>query len=199
MPALATAVAQQCMRITGPYAAIREQFKLPVGEFEGVQEKLASIGRLGYLIESTRYCLTQAVQDGARPSVAAIAKYHLTELSRDILKSSMDIHSGHALQAGPGNLLAETYNGVPISTVGEGANIMTRNLIIFGQGVMRAHPYVRDSILQAKKADKDHTQMMHFDRAFFRHLRWSFGLLGSWFFVWTLSWSIYSCQAQPIC
>ena len=179
MPALSSAVAQQCVRITGPYAKIRRQFKVPVGDFEGVQAELAKIGGYGYLIEAARYCITQAVEDGARPSVAAaIAKYHLTESARKILQASMDVHSGHALQAGPLNLLAEIYSGLPISTVGEGANVMTRNLIIFGQGVMRAHPFVRHEIIAATRSQEDPSSLLEFERQFFKHLRFS---VRSWF------------------
>jgi acyl-CoA dehydrogenase len=174
MPALSSAVAQQCVRITGPYAKIRRQFKRSIGEFEGIQSALGRIGGFAYLIEANRYCLAQAVQDGSRPSVAAaISKYHLTELARMMLQTSMDIHSGHALQAGPGNLFAEVYNGLPISTVGEGANLMTRNLIIFGQGVMRAHPYIRHEILSATAAQTDADSIKEFDKHFFTHVKWS--------------------------
>ncbi len=178
MPALSAAIAQQCVRLTGAYARIRRQFKRPVGDFEGVQEALAQVAGMGYLIEANRYALTQAVEEGARPSVAAgIAKYHLTELSRKVLQLAMDVHSGHALQAGPSNILAEVYNGVPVSTVGEGANIMTRNLIIFGQGVMRAHPYVRDEIMAGVNEQDEKKAVEGFDHYFFKHL----GLaIGSW-------------------
>jgi acyl-CoA dehydrogenase len=174
MPALSSAVAQQCTRMTGPYAAIRRQFKKAIGEFEGVKEKLAHIAGRAYLIESMRYCISQAVEDGARPSVAAaISKFHLTELSRAVLKDAMDIHSGHGLQAGPSNLLAEIYSGIPISTVGEGANIMTRNLIIFGQGVMRSHPFIRDSISAAADVEHNPLALDLFDQAISQHVRWS--------------------------
>ncbi len=172
MPALATAAAQQCYTLTGAYAAIREQFKRPVGSFEGVQEALGHIGGMGYLIEANRYGIAQAVNEGARPSVAAaIVKYHLTQLSRRLLELSMDVHSGHALQAGPNNLLAEVYAGIPISTVGEGANLMTRNLIIFGQGIMRAHPYLRQEVLAAVNND----DLNGFDKVLLVHFGFSLG------------------------
>lgn len=170
MPALSAAIAQQSLTLAGAYSKIRPQFNRSVCEFEGVKEALAQIAGLGYLVEANRYGLAQAVNEGARPSVAAgIAKYHMTELARRLLQMAMDVHSGHALQAGPSNLLAEVYAGFPISTVGEGANIMTRNLIIFGQGVMRAHPYVRDEILAAVNEPNDKKSLREFDRVFFKH------------------------------
>ena len=189
MPALASAVAQQCGRMTGAYAKIRRQFKRSVGEFEGIKEPLAHIAGWGFMMEANRYCIANAVNAGDRPSVAAaISKYHLTELSRRLLQMAMDVHSGHALQAGPQNLFAEVYNGLPVSTVGEGANIMTRNLIIFGQGVMRAHPYLRDEIMAGVNEDDSAKALSGFDKYFFKHMgfalsAWVKGLgysLGLW-------------------
>ena len=171
MPALSSAIAAQCCAFAGSYSVIRRQFKRAVVEFEGVSEALAKVAGLSYLIQATRISLAEASCQGARPSVAAaIAKYHLTEQSRQILQHTMDIHSGHALQAGPHNLLAEVYSGMPISTVGEGANIMTRSLIIFGQGLLRAHPVLRDEIMAATAAADSPAALYQFDRLFFKHV-----------------------------
>lgn len=173
MPALSAAVAQQCFSLTGAYAYIRQQFKRKISDFEGIQEALGQIGGMSYLIEANRYVTTQAVVEGARPSVAAaMVKYHLTQCARRILEVTMDVHSGHALQAGPSNILAEVYAGLPISTVGEGANLMTRNLIIFGQGVLRSHPYLRDEIMAAV----NHGNLLCFDQVLRQHLGYSFGI-----------------------
>ena len=170
MPALASAVGRQCFIMTGAYAKIRRQFHRSVSDFEGVQEPLARIGGLSYIIEAARCFTAQPVVQGLRPTVAsAICKYHLTEMSRIILKDAMDIHCGHALQAGPGNILAEMFNGVPVSTVGEGANIMTRNLIIFGQGVVRSHQFLRDEITAARTPE-DKSSQVKFDRALLSHV-----------------------------
>ena len=175
MPALSAAVAQQCYSLSGAYSYVRRQFKRKISDFEGIQEALGHVGGMSYLIEANRYVTTQAVVDGARPSVAAaMVKYHLTQCARRVLEVSMDLHSGHALQAGPSNILAEVYAGLPISTVGEGANLLTRNLIIFGQGVLRSHPYLRDEIMAAVNQDN----LLRFDQVLRQHLGYSFG-------VWT--------------
>ncbi|MBV53361.1 MAG: acyl-CoA dehydrogenase [Coxiellaceae bacterium] len=171
MPALSSAVGQQCFKMTSAYCKVREQFNRPIGEFEGVKTALSEIGGLTYLIAATRYVTTEAVVQGAKPSVASVmSKYHLTELSRKILARSMDIHAGHGLQMGPRNLLANVFNGQPISTVGEGANIMTRNLIIFGQGVMRSHPFLK-AATQAAYHENQKYALKQFDRHLWCHVK----------------------------
>src|SRR5262249_28945632 len=143
LPSLATSANKVCFRSTGAYAAIRRQFKQPIGSFEGVSQALGEIGGFTYLAEATRLLTSRAVDAGARPSIAsAIAKYHLTELARLAVNHAMDIHGGRGIQMGPRNYLASVYNAIPISITVEGANILTRNLIIFGQGVTRCHPYL---------------------------------------------------------
>lgn len=154
MPALSSAVVQQCLKLTPAYARIREQFSRPIGSFEGIEDIIAKISGFSYTVQATRYFTTEAVVKKLQPTVAsAISKYHLTELSRNVLQASLDIHAGHGLQMGPSNLLANVFNGQPISTVGEGANIMTRNLIIFGQGILRSHLFLHDEITAAHNED----------------------------------------------
>lgn len=144
LPAIATANGKLCYRMTGAYARIRKQFKTPIGEFEGVQEALARIAGYSYILESTRLLTLGGLDMGVKPSVAsAIAKYHMTELSRQVMNDAMDIHGGRGIQTGPRNYLAQGYMAIPVSITVEGANILTRNLIIFGQGAIRCHPYIR--------------------------------------------------------
>lgn len=170
LPALSTATTQLCYRTTGAYALARQQFKRSIGEFDGVKEALARIGAMTYLTEAVRLFTAQAVDAGSRPSVAsAITKYHLTEIARKAVLDAMDIHGGRAIQQGPNNYLANIYNGMPTSITVEGANILTRNLIIFGQGAMRAHPFVRAEIA-ASRDPNDPDQVKEFDNLLMTHL-----------------------------
>ncbi|QLE78848.1 acyl-CoA dehydrogenase [Francisella sp. Scap27] len=147
LPACGTANTLMSSVITSAYASVREQFKVPIAHFEGVQEKLAETAGLAYIANATRQFTVAAVDSGIRPSVAsAIAKYHLTEMGRTTINNSMDIHGGRAIIMGPNNYLAIPYMATPIGITVEGANIMTRNLMIFGQGAMKCHPYIRKEI-----------------------------------------------------
>lgn len=147
LPALATAVGKSTYRFTGAYARLRRQFHTPISMFEGIEEALSYIAGHLYLIESTRMMTAGAVDLKIKPAIAsAIAKYHLTELARKSLSHAMDIHAGHMVQVGPRNFLANMYLASPISITVEGANILTRNLIIFGQGAIRCHPYLLKEI-----------------------------------------------------
>ncbi|MDE3401044.1 MAG: acyl-CoA dehydrogenase, partial [Coxiella burnetii] len=154
LPGVATAGAQLSFLTSGAYAQIRHQFKRPIGDFEGIAFSLAQIGGITFLCEATRIFSAQAVDEGLHPSIAsAIAKYYLTELGRKALNHAMDIHAGRGIQLGPRNYLGLVYQAVPISITVEGANILTRNLIIFGQGVLRCHPYLGKELIAAQKAD----------------------------------------------
>ena len=147
LPALGASVSQCSFKSSAEYAAVREQFGLSIGKFEGIQEKLADIAGKTYLQESMRVLTTEGLGIGLKPSVVtAIAKYHMTELGRDILNSAMDIQAGKAIQRGPQNTLASGYVAQPIAITVEGANILTRNLMIFGQGVMRCHPHMQSMV-----------------------------------------------------
>ena len=167
LPACGTANALLATLTTSAYARVREQFKLPLGNFEGVQEGLAIMGGLTYMMNATRKFTVAAVDSGVRPAVAsAIAKYHLTENGRTVLNWAMDIHGGRGIIMGPKNYLARMYQGVPIAITVEGANIMTRNLMIFGQGAMRCHPHLKNTYDSLVVADGlkafDHSIFAHF-------------------------------------
>lgn len=147
LPALATATSKVVYRFTGAYARLRQQFNTSISSFEGIEEALGTIAGYTYLLESARIMTAGAVDEGINPSIAsAIAKYHMTELSRVALSNAMDIHAGHMIQVGPRNILANLHFSIPISITVEGANILTRNLIIFGQGAIRCHPYLLKEI-----------------------------------------------------
>lgn len=144
LPACGTANALFSTVMTSAYAAVREQFRVAIGNFEGVQEQLAKMGGLAYMMNATRQFTVCSVDAGIKPAVAsAISKYHLTESGRVVLNAAMDIHAGRGIIMGPNNYLASAYEGVPIGITVEGANIMTRNLLIYGQGMMQCHPYLR--------------------------------------------------------
>ncbi len=156
LPALSTASAKLIYRTTGAYASIRKQFNTALANFEGIEEGLISIAGLTYLIEACRTMTAGSVDLKIRPAiVSAITKYHTTEMSRMITDRGMDIHGGHAIQMGPRNCMAASYLSTPISITVEGANILTRNLIIFGQGAIRCHPYVLQEIELFASPDTD--------------------------------------------
>lgn len=143
LPALSASSGKLAYRVTGAYARIRKQFNLPIGYFEGVEELLSSIAGHTYMLEAARMMTAGAVDQKIKPAIAsAIAKYHMTELSRQVVNDAMDIHAGHTIQTGPHNLLANVYLALPMSITVEGANALTRNLIIFGQGSVVCHPYL---------------------------------------------------------
>lgn len=147
LPAVSTGNAMLAYRMTGAYARIRKQFNLPIGYFEGIEEALARIGGLTYQLEAARVVTIGALMHHIKPSViTAIVKFNMTEIARTIINDAMDIHGGKGIMMGPNNYLAFLYQGSPIGITVEGANILTRNLIIFGQGAIRSHPYVRQEI-----------------------------------------------------
>lgn len=170
LPALATAIAQLSARTSGAYAFVREQFGTPIGKFEGVANRLGKIGGLTYLVEAMRSLTTTGIDQGEKPAiVTAMTKYHCTELARIILNDAMDIHAGRAIQLGELNYLANHYIALPVAITVEGANILTRNLIIFGQGAIRCHPYVLDEMQAA--ADPDEQQgKQAFDKLLTKHI-----------------------------
>lgn len=171
LPALATAIGHLTSRTTGAYAYVRKQFGMSIGKFEGVAEPLGRIGGLTYLLEATRTLTTTALDLKEKPGiVTAMAKYHMTEIGRSILNDSMDIHSGRAIQDGPMNYLATHYLGIPVAITVEGANILTRNLMIFGQGATRCHPYVLQEMAAAANPDKEQGAEA-FDALLFKHIK----------------------------
>ena len=142
LPALSIAAAKFTCRNTGAYARIRKQFNVPIGEFEGIEEPLARIAGETYLLDAARKVTNAALDQGEKPAViAAILKYQSTEAMRRIVNDGMDIQGGSGICLGPRNYLGRLYQVIPVGITVEGANILTRTLIIFGQGAMRAHPY----------------------------------------------------------
>ncbi len=170
LPALATATGKLCYRMSGAYARIRTQFNLAIGNFEGVEEALARIAGHTYQLEAARIITAGAVDAHIKPAVvSAIAKYHMTEKSRSVIEDAMDVHAGRGLILGPSNYLAHAYMSMPIGITVEGANILTRNLMIFGQGAVRCHPFIAREMLAAK--DQDETAgLREFDSLIFRHI-----------------------------
>lgn len=170
LPALSTGASKLTSFVTGAYAAIRRQFNTSVGQFEGVQEALARIAGNTYLMEAARSLTCSALDQGEKPSViSAIVKYHLTERMRQVINDGMDVHGGRGICMGPRNYLAPCYQGVPIAITVEGANILTRSLIIFGQGAIRCHPF----ILREMRASWDPDSrrgLDEFDHCLFAHL-----------------------------
>ncbi|MBI5041422.1 MAG: acyl-CoA dehydrogenase [Gammaproteobacteria bacterium] len=171
LPALSTGAGKLASRATGAYAAVRKQFKLPIGRFDGVREALARIAGNTYLMDAARELTCTAIDLGERPSVAsAIVKYHLTERMRSLINDAMDVQGGSGICLGPRNLLGRVYQALPISITVEGANILTRSLIIFGQGALRCHPYVLKEMQAALDTDFKRG-VRDFDRALFGHAR----------------------------
>ncbi len=170
LPASATGSARLAARSSGAYGRVRKQFHVPVGKFEGVEEALTRIAGNLYVMEAARTLTAQAVDAGEKPSViSAIVKYHCTERGRVVINDAMDVHGGKGICMGPSNYLARFYQQTPIGITVEGANILTRSLIIFGQGAVRAHPYVLKEIKAAHDADRKRA-VMDFDAALFAHI-----------------------------
>ena len=155
---------------SGAYARIRKQFGMAIGRFEGVEEALARIGGYAYAITALSRASAAAVDRGEKPAVpSAIAKYHATELGREVAKDVMDIHGGKAVQLGPNNYAGRAWQTAPIAITVEGANIMTRSLMIFGQGAIRCHPHVLKE-MQAVQITDYTTRLRVFDRELFAHI-----------------------------
>lgn len=147
LPAMGTASAHTALKSTAEYSFVREQFGVPIGRFEGIQEGLADIAGKTFVLEAMRVLTTEGLGLGLKPGVVtAMAKYHMTELGRDVVNTAMDIQAGKAIQRGPQNTLAGAYAALPIAITVEGANILTRSLMIFGQGAMRCHPYLKEMV-----------------------------------------------------
>ena len=170
LPASNTGMSQLTARAVGAYARVRSQFRTPVGRFEGVEEALARIGGHTYLMDAARVMTAGAVDLGEKPSVvSAIVKYHITERARQVVNDGMDVIGGKGICLGPSNFLGRAYQQVPVGITVEGANILTRSLIIFGQGAIRCHPYVLAEMQAA--ADSDTRRgLQAFDQAFWRHV-----------------------------
>lgn len=170
LPALGTTSAKTAARYSGEYARVRKQFKLPIGKLEGVEEALARIGGHAYTLEAARRLTCVGLDLGEKPAVvSAIMKYAATERMRMALNDAMDIHGGKGICSGPKNYLSSAYQAIPIGITVEGANILTRTLIVFGQGAMRCHPFLLKEIEAAGLADKQRA-LEEFDASFTAHV-----------------------------
>ncbi|MDN5881087.1 MAG: acyl-CoA dehydrogenase [Nitrosospira sp.] len=175
LPATSTGAAKLAARTSGAYGRVRVQFKTPIGRFEGVEEALARIGGNTYMMDAARVMTAGAVDLGEKPAViSAIVKYHLTERGRQTINDAMDVHGGKGICLGPNNYLGRDYQHIPVSITVEGANILTRNMIIFGQGAIRCHPYVLREIRAANNHDAARASV-EFDRALAGHFVFSIG------------------------
>lgn len=170
LPAVGTGAAKFTSLVTGQYAQVREQFNVPLSAFEGIQESLARIGGNAWLMDSARMLTANAVDLGEKPSVlSAILKYHLTERGRECITHAMDVHGGKGIIMGPNNYLGRNWQGAPIFITVEGANILSRNLMIFGQGAIRCHPFVLKEMALAGREDHDQA-LLEFDSLLLKHI-----------------------------
>jgi acyl-CoA dehydrogenase len=170
LPANSVGMAKLATRATGAYGRVRRQFNLSIGKFEGVEEAIARIAGNLYIMDAARITTAGALDLGEKPSViSAIVKYHLTERAREVINDAMDVHGGKGICLGPSNYLGRAYQQIPIAITVEGANILTRSMIIFGQGAIRGHPYVLDEIAAVAEPDRK-AAVRAFDTALFGHL-----------------------------
>jgi acyl-CoA dehydrogenase len=166
LPGMAVAAGKVASYTTGAYARIRDQFGLPIGQFEGVDEAMARIGGYTYQMEASQNLAVTALDLGEKPSVlSAILKYHNTEKMRVVVDAAMDIHGGRAVVVGPRNYLAAIYQSIPVCITVEGANILTRSMMIYGQGAIRCHPYVLKEMRAAQS-----NQVVDFDENLTAHI-----------------------------
>ncbi|WP_201577046.1 acyl-CoA dehydrogenase [Psychrobacter immobilis] len=174
LPALSTSASEMTYLSVGAFAKVREQFKISVGKFEGVQDATSRMASNTYMLEAFRHLVTCGLNQGGTPSVmTAMAKYYATETMRSVVNDGMDVVGGRAVQMGPRNFLAIPYQSIPVSITVEGANILTRSLMIFGQGAMRCHPYLFDELQLLQSEDKE-SALKEFDTLFFKHLGYTF-------------------------
>ena len=166
LPSTSTGGAKLGARVAGAYAEVREQFGISIGKFEGIEIELAKIAAFTYMMDASRKFTIGAIDAGKKPAVInAVMKYHSTEKFRDVINNAMDILGGAAISLGPKNLLGHAYFGAPVAITVEGANIMTRTLIQFGQGVIRCHPYAYKEIEALEEGN-----IKAFDENFFKHV-----------------------------
>lgn len=166
LPAQSCGAAELTVRTVGAYATIREQFGLPIGRFEGIEERLATIAGMTYVMDSARTLTAASIDSGEKPAViTAICKAYLTEGMRTVVNAGMDVVGGAGISRGPRNILARAYQALPVAITVEGANILTRSMIIFGQGAVRCHPHAYEEIEALAARD-----VARFDAAFFGHV-----------------------------
>jgi acyl-CoA dehydrogenase len=176
LPSLSAAGAALAARTTGAYARIREQFHVSIGKFEGIQEHLARIAATAYLLDAARRLTCAGLDQGHHPAViAAIMKSQATERMRTAINDAMDIHGGKTVIDGPRNYLGNVYRSIPVGITVEGANILTRNLMIYGQGAIRCHPYLLEEMLALSDSDRK-AGLLRFDKAFWKHVGHAIGV-----------------------
>ena len=173
LPTTSAVISKRCTLGTSAYANLRSQFGVNIANFEGVQKPLARMAGLTYIIEAASIQTIQSIVDGNKPSVpSAILKYHCTEMARQCALDAMDIHGGKAVMKGPGNYISSLYESVPVAITVEGANILTRNLMIFGQGAIRSHPYVLEE-MELAHAEDNRATLTSFDKTLSSHIGYS--------------------------
>lgn len=166
LPALSVGAAKFTSRNIGAYARIRKQFNMPIGEFEGIEEALARVAGETYILDAARQVTNAALDQGEKPAViSAILKYELTERMRRVVNDGMDILGGAGICLGPKNYLGRVYQVIPVSITVEGANILTRTMMIFGQGAVRCHPYIQQEMAAIAEGN-----LATFDQVFFKHI-----------------------------
>ncbi len=187
LPSLSAAGTALSARTTGAYARVRQQFNVPIGKFEGVQRRLARLAATAYLLDAARRLTCAGLDQGHKLAViSAIMKAHATYRMRDSINDAMDVHAGKSVIDGPLNYLGNLYRAIPVGITVEGANILTRNLIIFGQGAIRCHPYLLKEMLALE--DKDPARGLDdFDDAFWKHVGHS---CKNFFRAWWRSWTV---------
>jgi acyl-CoA dehydrogenase len=198
LPSIATGGGKGAVYSTGAYARIRRQFNMPVGRFEGVEAVIARMAARTYIMDAARSVTTGAIDGGEKPSVpAGILKYHVTEMGRMIANDAMDVQGGKGIMLGPRNYLGRGYQMVPVSITVEGANILTRSLIIFGQGAVRCHPWVLKEMNAAQDPDRARA-LRDFDDALFHHIGFTISnAVRSFFTALTLSRIVRAPVAGP--
>jgi acyl-CoA dehydrogenase len=170
LPSASIGGAKVAAAASGAYARIRRQFKMPIGQFEGIQEVLGRIAGMTYIIDAAEGMTTGLIDIGQKPSVlSAIIKLHCTEIGRKIGNDAMDLHGGKGICLGPKNYLGRAYESIPISITVEGANILTRSMIIFGQGAVRCHPFALMELDAANQTDPT-IALTQFDKAIWGHI-----------------------------
>lgn len=173
LPTTGTVVSKRSLMGSSAYANLRQQFGVPIAKFEGIQKPLARIAGYTYIVDAARLQTIQSIENGEKPSVpSAILKYHCTEMGRQTTIDAMDIHGGKAIMKGPKNYIAALYESIPVAITVEGANILTRNLMIFGQGAIRAHPFVLKEMQLARQEFSEET-LQEFDETLFSHVGFS--------------------------
>ncbi len=189
LPALGTAGGKMTAILSGAYARIRTQFDMPIGYFGGIEEALARIGGRSYRMEAARTLTLVGLDAGEQPAVlSAIVKYQLTEGSRQCILDAMDIHGGKGIMQGPNNYLAHAWQALPIAITVEGANILTRSMIIFGQGALRAHPWLFKEMTAVTGTASPHARRA-FDNALFAHFGYTLSnLVRSLMLALTAAW-----------